>query len=184
MRIVEYSYIKRGFPFIFNSKFLVNKFNEQPFIKTLEISLNLNNKQRPEMLFWILFSLNKKKSFVQFKYKKKYLSGRSSFNKNFLNISKKFGSKKNVTYFVNILFHNVLLYSKEVNFTQMFPLRPKTDFRVFKFYEIKFADKYNGLINLAPKNWLHYNLKFLIKPKFYNGFHFRFFLQNLQLPII
>ena len=51
MQRVEFNYLKQTFPFIFTSKFLVRSFNKQPYIQNLEISLNLNNKQRPEILF-------------------------------------------------------------------------------------------------------------------------------------
>lgn len=87
-------------------------------------------------------------------------------------------------YNINKIYQNILVFSKEVSFMKSYPLKKASFFKTFKFYDIKFEEKYNGLINLSPKNWLNYNLKFLVKPEYMNGNHFRFFLQNLQLPIV
>lgn len=51
MQKVEYNYIKTVFPFICNSKFILKKYNEQPTINTFEVSLQFNNKLKPEILF-------------------------------------------------------------------------------------------------------------------------------------
>ena len=134
MRLVDCNYIQHIFPFVFNSKFLIKNFNQQPIIKNIEFSLTLNKKYKPEILFWILFLLNKKRNFVQFIYKKKYFSGKSIFTKSFLNISKKFGSKKNIIYFINNMFQNLVINSKEVNFMPTYPYRSDSNIKVFKFY--------------------------------------------------
>jgi len=176
--------MKYIFPFIFKSKFFFMRNSELPYIQNIEISLNLNNQSKPEVLFWFLFRLNNKKNFLHFFYKKKYNSGKSFITRSFINLSKNFGSKKNIIYFLHNIYHELLEYSKETRMFKTFPNNRKVYLKAFKLQEINFNDKYNGLINLAPKNWKSWKVNLVLKPYSINGYHFRFFLQNLQLPVV
>jgi len=184
MQRVEFNYIKYIFPFSFNSKFLIIRNNEQPFIRNIELSLNLKNQAKPEILFWFLFRLNNKKNFLHFFFKKKYNSGKSFVTRSFINLSKNFGSKKNIIYFLHNIYHDLLEDSKEISMFKTFPKCKKIYLKAFKIQELNFNETYNGLINLAPKNWKSWKINLIIKPYSINGYHFRFFLQNMQLPVI
>jgi hypothetical protein len=137
----------------------------------------------PEILFWVLFSLNNKKPCTSYCFKRKYISGKSVSTKVFLKISKKFGSKHFIILNLFKVYHKMILLAQDINIMKSYPLKNIRRWRTFSFNTITFEEKYSSLMNVAPNSWDSFNLQINVLPKFFNGFHFRFLLQNLQLPI-
>ncbi len=185
MQSVEFNYIRNIFPFISSSKFNFITFTDQPSIRCVDFTVVLNSKKNvlPEIVFWVFFSINFKRSFVFSFLKKKYYSGKRLLTKFFLTLNKRFSSKKNSIVFIIKIYKKILLFCQELKFQKIYPLKPFFAVRTLLFENVTFDENYHSLINLAPKFWCDYNFQLFLYPRFNNGLHFRFFLQNIQLPV-